>query len=382
MIKIIKNANVYSPEPIGKRDILILDERIAHIAEKIDPPTGLGEVEVVDVKGATVVPGFIDQHVHIIGGGGEGGPATRTPEIQLSQITTNGVTTVVGCLGTDGTTRHMYSLLAKARALEIEGITTFIYTGAYEVPTPTILDNVRDDVALIDKVIGVGEIAISDHRSAQPSVEDLKKLAAEARVGGLLGGKPGLVHFHVGGGPRGIQPIFDILESTELPITIFTPTHMNRNPQLLEQGARFAKQGGKVDITAGRNAYKGIMRLLNEFNVPIENITISSDGNGSMPRFDQDGNLVGLGVGSVRTNLETWRDVMIKGHVPMEEALKILTTNVAENLKLTGKKGCIAVGADADIVELTDELEINRVWTRGRLMVENGEAIVKGTFEQ
>ncbi len=381
MIKIIKNANVYSPEPIGKCDILILDERIAHIDSNIPVPRGLGEVEVFDVRGATIIPGFIDQHVHIIGGGGEGGPATRTPEIQLSQITTNGVTTVVGCLGTDGTTRHMYSLLTKARALEIEGITTFIYTGAYEVPTRTITENVRNDLILIDKVIGVGEIAISDHRSAQPDLSDLRKLAAEARVGGMLGGKPGLVHFHVGGGPRGIQPIFEILETTELPIAMFTPTHMNRNPELLEQGARFAKAGGKVDITSGPEAYKGIMRLLNEFNISIDHITISSDGNGSLPKFDADGNLIGLGVGSVRTNLETWRDVMIKGHVPMEEALKILTTNVAQNLNLQGRKGCIARGADADLVELTDDLEVNRVWARGRLMVDAGRAIVKGTFE-
>jgi beta-aspartyl-dipeptidase (metallo-type) len=381
LIKIIKNANVYSPEPMGKRDVLILGEHIALLDNHIPVPTGLGEVEVIDVKGATLVPGFIDQHVHIIGGGGEGGPATRTPEIQLSQITTNGVTTVVGCLGTDGTTRHMYGLLAKARALEVEGITTYIYTGAYEVPTRTITENVRNDLILIDKVIGVGEIAISDHRSAQPDLIEIRKLAAEARVGGMLGGKPGLVHFHVGGGPRGIQPIFDILETSELPITIFTPTHMNRTPDLLQQGAMFANQGGKVDITAGPEAYKGIMRLLNEFNVPISNITISSDGNGSMPKFDRGGNLIGLGVGSVRANLDTWRDVMIKGHVPMEEALKLLTTNVAQNLKLTGKKGCIIAGANADLVELTDDLEVNRVWARGRLMVDGGKAIVKGTFE-
>lgn len=381
MIKIIKNANVYSPEPMGKRDVLILGEHIALLDNHIPVPTGLGEVEVIDVKGATLVPGFIDQHVHIIGGGGEGGPATRTPEIQLSQITTNGVTTVVGCLGTDGTTRHMYGLLAKARALEVEGITTYIYTGAYEVPTRTITENVRNDLILIDKVIGVGEIAISDHRSAQPDLIEIRKLAAEARVGGMLGGKPGLVHFHVGGGPRGIQPIFDILETSELPITIFTPTHMNRTPDLLQQGAMFANQGGKVDITAGPEAYKGIMRLLNEFNVPISNITISSDGNGSMPKFDRGGNLIGLGVGSVRANLDTWSDVMIKGHVPMEEALKLLTTNVAQNLKLTGKKGCIIAGANADLVELTDDLEVNRVWARGRLMVDGGKAIVKGTFE-
>lgn len=381
MLRIIKNANVYSPEPIGKRDILIAGAKIGHIAQEIPVPIGIGEIDVVDLKGATLVPGFLDQHVHLIGGGGEGGPATRTPEIQLSQITTAGVTTVVGCLGTDGTTRHMAALLAKARALEIEGITTFIYTGAYEVPTRTITDNVRNDLVLIDKVIGVGEIAISDHRSAQPETVDLKKLAAEARVGGMLGGKPGLVHFHVGGGPRGIQPVFDILETTELPIHMFTPTHMNRSPELLEQGARFAKQGGVVDITAGSRACQGILKLLNDYGVSIDNVTISSDGNGSLPKFDAHGRLIGLGVGSVMTTFSTWKELVLKGHIPMEEALKVVTTNVARNLQLTGRKGCVQVGADADLVVLNGELEIKQVWARGRLMVDDGRVIVKGTFE-
>ena len=381
MLTILRNANIYSPEPMGKRDILLLVDKIAHIADRITPPTGLGEVQLIDLKGAIVIPGLIDQHVHMIGGGGEGGPSTRTPEIQLSQLTTAGVTTVVGCLGTDATTRHMNSLLAKARALEIEGLTTFIYTGAYEVPTRTVTDNVRNDLILIDKVIGVGEIAISDHRSAQPELTELRKLAAEARVGGMLGGKPGLFHFHVGAGPRGIQPIFDILESTELPIHMFTPTHMNRNRRLLEQGAQFARQGGVIDITAGPEAYKGILSLLNELGVDIDQITISSDGNGSMPKFDDHGRLIGLGVGSVQTDLETWRDLIIKGRVPMEEALKILTTNVARNLLLQGRKGCIKVGADADLVVLTADLEVDQVWARGRLMVKEGQSIVKGTFE-
>lgn len=381
MIKILKNADIYAPEHIGRRDILILVDKIALIADEITPPVGLGPVEVFDLDGAMVVPGLIDQHVHMIGGGGEGGPATRTPEIQLSQLTKAGVTTAVGCLGTDATTRHMNSLLAKARALELEGITTFIYTGAYEVPTRTVTDNVRNDLVLIDKVIGVGEIAISDHRSAQPETMDLRKLAAEARVGGMLGGKPGLFHFHVGAGPRGIQPIFDILETTELPIHMFTPTHMNRNRQLLEQGARFAKQGGVVDITAGPDAYHGVLTLLNELGVDIDQITISSDGNGSMPKFDKDGRLIGLGVGSVETDLGTMRDLVQKGSVPLASALKILTTNVARNLQLLGRKGCICVGADADLLVLTGDLQVDRVFARGRLMVASGEAVVKGTFE-
>ena len=83
-----------------------------------------------------IVPGFIDQHVHVTGGGGGGGFATRGPEAMLTDLTRWGITTVVGITGTDGTTRTPVALLAKVRALEIEGLTAYMWTGAYDVPPP------------------------------------------------------------------------------------------------------------------------------------------------------------------------------------------------------------------------------------------------------
>ena len=106
MIKLLKNANVYAPEPLGLKDILIVDETICRIDDKIEGYEGLPEVETFDLEGKTVVPGYIDMHVHITGGGGEQGPASRVPESQLSIFTTSGITTVVGLLGTDGMDIH------------------------------------------------------------------------------------------------------------------------------------------------------------------------------------------------------------------------------------------------------------------------------------
>jgi beta-aspartyl-dipeptidase (metallo-type) len=380
MFTILRNANVYAPTPLGTQDVLIADERIQYIAPGIPTPQGVGEVVELDLSGKLLVPGFIDQHVHIIGGGGEGGPATRTPEVQLSSVAAAGTTTIAGILGTDATTRSVETLLAKARALDIEGITTVIYTGAYQLPSPTITGSVRKDIALIDKVVGVGEIAISDHRSSQPQMEELLQVAAEARVGGLLGGKPGLVHLHVGGGSKGLTPLFELLEDSELPIRIFTPTHINRNRMLMEQGAEFARRGGRIDFTAGLGTSREVMEMLQGGTDP-NHITLSSDGNGSEPRFDDRGNLVGLQVASLNTCYLTWSKLIREYSIPIDVALKLVTTNVANNLGLDHRKAYIKTGYDADLLVISQGLEIEQVWSRGRCLVRDGKPIVWGTFE-
>jgi beta-aspartyl-dipeptidase (metallo-type) len=390
LFKILKGGRLFSPDDIGKKDVLIAGNFIANIAESINPAQDYGEVEVIDLRGKYVVPGFIDQHVHIIGGGGEAGFASRTPEVMLSHVTRAGITTVVGCLGTDGTTRHMASLLAKARGLEAEGISTYIYTGAYEVPTRTITENVRNDIILIDKIIGTGEIAISDHRSAQPGKEEIKKLAAEARVGGILSGKAGVLHLHVGDGQRKLGMIFEILEETEIPITQFTPTHINRNPYLLEDGIKFARMGGMIDMTSGVSPDAGARKSIKpsqaikyciEKGVPIENITMSSDGNGSMPLFDEKGNIQGLLVAELDSLYQEFKALVKDEGLKLSDALKVITQNPAKSLKLYPKKGAIQIGSDADIVVMDKDLNIEYVFAKGKIMVKEGNVVVKGTFE-
>lgn len=392
MLKIIKGIDVFSPEYLGTKDVLLIDSKIGKIADNITPPPlDFMEVEIIDGKNSILTPGFIDGHVHLIGGGGEGGYTTRTPEAMLSNITRYGITTVVGCLGTDGTTRQMASLLAKARALEQEGITTYIYTGSYEIPTRTITDNARNDIILIDKVIGIGEIAISDHRSAQPVKDDLARLAAEARVGGMLSGKAGVLHLHIGDGKRKLDYLIEIIKETEIPATQMVPTHINRNRELFLQSIEYAKLGGIVDITSsiypilkndpeikGSLAFKTML----ENGVPDTNITMSSDGNGSAPIFDERGRLVKLGIGSLSDNHKEFCDAVLKENIPIQTALKPLTSNVADVLKLSSHKGRIKEGLDADLIIMDkSDLSIQTVIAKGRIMVYHGKPIVYGTFE-
>lgn len=389
MIKILRNCEIYSPDYLGQKDILIVDDKIAQIEDKISSVPQWMEVEEIDANGSYLVPGFIDSHVHICGGGGEGGYHTRTPEIQLTDITKGGVTTVVGCLGTDGTTRSLSSLLAKARGLENEGITTYIYTGSYEFPVRTLTDKARDDIVLIDKVIGIGELAISDHRCSWPHMDELAKVISEARVGGILSGKAGVINFHLGDGEKPFDELLEIVDTTEIPITQFLPTHVNRNVRMFEEALKYAKQGGFLDLTTSSDpdnlkdedlkASRGLKNFL-DAGIPVEQITFSSDGQGSLPIFEN-GQFVRLGIGQVTSLHREFRDAVLEDGVELTDALQVITSNPARILKLE-QKGTIAEGKDADLVILNpDSLEVETVLARGNLMIHDEEILEKGTFE-
>lgn len=390
MIKIIKNAEIYSPEFLGKKDIVIVGDKIEGIYENIKVTEDFLSVEVIDAEGKILVPGFIDAHVHLIGGGGEGGYKTRTPELPLSKITKAGITTVVGVLGTDGVCRNMRSLLAKVKALKEEGITAYCYTGSYDIPVKTMTDSIKGDLLLVEEVIGVGELALSDHRSSQATVEQFINTVAQTRVGGLLSGKAGIVNVHFGGGARKLEYLFKMIEQSEIPPTQISPTHMSRTKEILEAGVEWAKVGGFVDLTTSSDpdhleegellASQGLKYLLNK-GVPIDNITFTSDGNGSMPMFDEEGKLIGLGICSVSTLFDEVRKSVLIEKISLEDALKTITSNPAKVLKLKDK-GRIEVNKDADIVLLDKEdLKIDTVIALGKKMVENKNVLIKGTFE-
>ncbi|MFD2044718.1 beta-aspartyl-peptidase [Ornithinibacillus salinisoli] len=382
MIKLIKNGDIYTPKHIGIQDVLLIEGKIAKIGGvNEDALLSLGmDVDIFDANGNVVTPGIIDPHVHLIGGGGEGGFATRTPELQLSEIVSAGVTTVVGLLGTDGTTRHMTSLLAKARGLEEEGVTTYIYTGNYHVPTPTITGSVKNDVILIDKVIGAGEIAIADSRSAQPTVGEIAKLVAEARIGGLLSGKVGVTHFHVGPGKERLNMLHQILEDYEIPSSKIYATHINRSRELVDDAIALSKKGAFVDLTAGEDTCEWI-RYYKENGGVLKQLTVSSDGNGSLPKFDEAGNLIGLGVASQKTLLDQMIAAVKEHGLTLDEVLELVTSNPAKALNFESK-GALKEGLDADLLILNkSSLALEHVFAKGRHMVKEGEVLVKGTFE-
>jgi len=383
MIELIQNADVYSPRSEGVSDLLIAGRTVAWIGGTgtgpIDGASSRPDVRITDLAGRRLIPGLVDCHVHITGGGGEAGPASSVPPLAGSALLGAGVTTVVGVLGTDDVTRSPASLVARARALLDEGLTAYCYTGSYRVPPVTLTGDVRGDISLVDRIIGAGEIAIADHRSSQPSTADLARIAADAHVSGMLAGKAGTLHLHLGDGNRGLGQIREILEDTELPPRVFHPTHVNRRRALFEEALDLARRGCTIDVTAfpvaededAWSAAEAVDRFL-AADVPPDRITVSSDAGGSLPVFDDQGRLTGMDVAGAESLVAALSELVRLGRT-LEEALPPFTSNVADILRLP-VKGRIREGGDADLVVLDESGAVADVIALGTWRIRSATA--------
>ena len=383
---LIRNAEVYAPESLGRRDLLLGGGKVLWIGtDAPDLPAAFG-AQVLDLGGRRLLPGLIDGHVHVTGGGGEAGFASRVPAPTLSRYTRSGVTTVVGLLGTDDVARGTRELVAHVNALREEGLSAWGYAGGYHLPPATLTGSVRADLVFIDCLIGVGELAISDHRSSQPTLNELLRIASEAHVAGLMTGKAGIVHLHLGDGSRGLDLVRRALDQSELPPRVFNPTHVNRRKALFEEAIALARRGCSIDITAfpvdeGEDAWSAADALVRylDSGAPRDRVTVSSDAGGCLPCFDAQGRVCSMDVGHSGALVDTLRELLTRG-IALQDALPAFTSNVAGLLRLPGK-GRIAVGADADLVALDADGAVTDVFAGGRPHLRDGAVLRRGTFE-
>ena len=360
---LVHDVEVHSPEPLGKSSVLLAGEKIAKVGS-LEPDDlarlGLG-VHVLSGTDYLAVPGFIDPHAHLIGAGGEEGFASRMPEVLVSQLVSAGVTTVVGLLGTDTTTRHIASLHAKASQLWEEGLTAYMYTGGFELPPSTLTDSVLNDLVLIDKVIGTGEIAISDPRWIDPPLEKLAHVVAETSLGGKMAAKAGVTHFHVGPAKGGVQLLHQLLDSYELDASKLYATHINRSESLLGDAIVLAKRGAYVDMDTVEEDIVERLRYYQSHGGPPDRLTISSDAH--TPK------------GSTRKLYEQFVACVRDHAMPIAEVLPHFTRNAATALALKGK-GTLSRGSDADLLLLHKEtFEIVHVFARGHHLVSYGDQV-------
>lgn len=360
---LIKNCDLYAPESVGFKDILIGGGRILLVDDSIS--CDLDCIDVIDARGEIVHPGFIDGHVHVLGGGGEDGMLSRVPPLSEKKVVSAGVTTLVGLLGTDGYTRTVRDLVAKIQGFNEWGLSAYCLTGSYQIPTITLTGSVADDIIWIKEVIGV-KVAISDHRCSFPTTEELLRLASEVRLASLMSHKVGLVHIHVGADPRAIEQLFEIHEMCPIPISHFYPTHMEGH---MDMAKRWLDIGGHIDLTCHSDTDKKAIELLEKYP---ENVTLSTDSNGSFPKWNNDKTaIVGMGAGSI-AELDHYVQRMIDSGFDRTLTYKSVTENPAKAMKLT-KKGRIAKGMDADIV-IRDGDSIRYVIANGEILLREGIA--------
>jgi beta-aspartyl-dipeptidase (metallo-type) len=367
MLTLIENGEIFAPEPLGAASVLLSGERILKVGA-IDPRAAESlddELEIIDADGSILTPGFIDPHQHLLGGSGEEGFATQTPEIHAAEIIGAAITTVVGCLGVDTTMKTLAGLLAKVKALKEEGVSAFMWTGGYDVPPSTISGTARNDIMFIEEIIGAGEIAISDERSTDHEPRELARLVIDTHNGGMLSKKAGVTHFHVGNGEQRLQPLRNILEEFKVikPEWLY-PTHITRSPQLMREAIELAAQGSFVDIDTVDEDLPEQFKFYVDNGGKLDKLTISTDASIKSPQ-----NL-----------LDQIRACVVENKIPLPQILPCVTKNTAQVLRLENK-GKIEKGKAADILIFEkDSLALRDVICGGRRLFKNGKINFKEAF--
>jgi beta-aspartyl-dipeptidase (metallo-type) len=383
---LFKGGHVFDPEDRGAADVLMLGGEITVVGPELAAPTGVGEGEIVDVSGRILLPGLIDPHIHVMGASGMGGPTTRSTDLQIERIAGVGVTTVVSPLGADSLSRDIPCLLARAAALECEGISAYCYTGGWKNPVPTLTGDPQADVAYVDRVLGV-KVAIAEPMAPVYTPEELCRLAHAAWTGGRMAGKRSVLHTHAGDLPDGLASIREVQRRTGIPAERLVVTHVNRNPDLWRQAMEFAKAGGSIDLTTMQRpetnhlhaipAAQAVREAL-AAGVPAVRMTLSTDSGVPYPKLDASGKVIGLYMAGPDAILGTIRELLQTG-LSWGAAAAFATANTAGLLGLA-RKGRLAAGADADILILDAGGQVDRVYARGRELVKGGQSVVWGPF--
>ena len=379
MIKLIKSGFVYGPDSRGKNDILIIGSKIADIGQDLDMPSGVGNVEVIDATNKFVFPGFIDGHLHTIGAGGQAGPRSRATEIKASTVIGAGITTVVGSLGFDSTSRSLAALVMKAKDLRDQGINSYMVTGSFAFPSPTVLPSIEEDIALIDEIVGL-KMALGEASSSFPSEDDLLRNMSAVRRGALLGGKPGVVYMHMGDASTGwFEKLRCMFDRTSIPIQQLVLMHVNRKESILKAAASYAKAGGQIDLTAvisppeRPNTFSIGDALSYLWSVGVKNSSITATSDGNAGRTLDNGQIALTDINALLYQLTK----VMKEEGKITEALELVTCNAAARIGLSNRKGMLRAGMDADIILLSNEWELLDVIAMGKCLMRQGNILIQ-----
>ncbi len=384
----ITGARVLTPlEEIENAVVVVEGDRIAAVGRRAEVRVPDGAREI-DARGRTIVPGFVDVHIHGAGGHDVMEAATNALETVANTVARFGTTSLVAttvtapadqtCRSLEGIARyiksaHNHSPKAPPRA-EILGIHLegpFISHARRGVHPPDAI--AEPSLPALEKFLQAAD-GCARILTLAPELPGALELVERARTAGLvvaLGHTDATyeqAHTAIERGARHAVHVFNAMRpfshrETGVLGAVLTDTRVT---------AEIIADGVHVDAAAIRLllAAKGVAHVL----LVSDGISATGmpDGSYRLGMFEV---LVAGGVahsregrlaGSTLTLDRAVRHIVSLG-VPLIEAVRMATLVPARRLGLEARKGVIAPGADADLVLLTSDLYVAGVMARGVL---------------
>jgi N-acetylglucosamine-6-phosphate deacetylase len=390
---VIHAGRILTPEEEISDGIIVVEgSKIAALGHRDEirvPPDAVDYV----AGGMTVVPGFVDVHIHGAGGHDVMEANARSLDRIASTVARHGTTSLVAttvtapvedtCHSLEGIARYIRAHeipkdegeekqentkpSAEFLGIHLEG--PFISKARRGVhPTDSIA---RPSVEILQKFLDAadGLVKIVTVAPEIPGATELIEYAVAAKVIAAIGhtdadyaqaraaiqaGARHAVHMYNAMRPfshRDPGVIGAILTDPEI------------TAEVIADGVHV--DGAAIQVLLGCKGFDTVLLVSDGIAA-----TGMPDGNYRLGNFEvtvKDGvarNSEGKLAGSTLTLDRALRELVALG-VPLKDAVRMATILPARRLGLGGKKGMIAVGADADLVALTPDLRVSGVMTRG-----------------
>jgi N-acetylglucosamine-6-phosphate deacetylase len=382
---VIHAGRAFTPfEEISDAVIVVQGSKISAVGQrgKVDLPRGVREL---NASGRTVVPGFVDVHIHGAGGHDVMEGTREALEIISATVAAHGTTSLVATTVTasEKETRDSVAGIAhfilntsqyatRELSAEILGIHfegPFISPARRGVhPAKWIVPPSRELLAqLLGEARGTAQIL-----TLAPELPGALDLISAARHAGLV-----VSLGHTDATYEQAQAAIEAGASHAAHVFNAMRPFSHRGTGVIGAVLTSPKVSAEL-IADGVHVDEAAMRMLVELKTSERVILVSDgisatgmpDGKYQLGKFEVKvsggvaRNAEGKLAGSTLTLDRALRNMVALG-VPLASALRMVTANPARQIGLGARKGVLAPGADADIVFLDDKLEVSGVMTRG-----------------
>jgi N-acetylglucosamine-6-phosphate deacetylase len=382
---VIHAGRAFTPfEEISDAVVVIQGSKISAIGQrgKVDLPRGVREM---NAGGRTIVPGFVDVHIHGAGGHDVMEGTRESLEIIAATVAVHGTTSLVATTVTasEKETRDSVAGIAhfilntsqyptRELSAEILGIHfegPFISPARRGVhPAKWIVPPSRELLAqLLGEARGTAQIL-----TLAPELPGALDLISAARQAGLV-----VSLGHTDATYEQTQAAIEAGASHAAHVFNAMRPFSHRGTGVIGAVLTSSKVSAEL-IADGVHVDEAAMRMLVELKTPERVILVSDgmsatgmpDGKYLLGMFEVKvsggvaRNAEGKLAGSTLTLDRALRNMVALG-VPLSLALRMVTANPARQIGLGARKGVLAPGADADLVFLDDKLEVSGVMTKG-----------------